>query len=145
MALIQVEYVREIGGVRQDGLVLPSLMRHITCVLRIKFVSRILECAIEFLQLAVALVELDKGRHFAAQDLRNDRHRNVINRSDLITLELIKGRYLVSGNKDDRRSLEARVPTNEPCYFESVHARHVDVEQYCGEVLLQQVLERLVP
>src|SRR3984957_13806359 len=135
-SMIQVEYVREVRGVRQDGLVLPSLMRHIAGVLQIKFGSRILERAIELLQLAVALVELDEDGHFAAQDLRNDRYRNVVDGSDLITLELIKDRYLKAGNKNNGRPLEARVPANEPCYFESVHVRHVDIEQYGSEVLL---------
>jgi hypothetical protein len=111
-------------------------MSHLTCVPRINFGSRILKRAIELLQLAVPLVELDEHRHFAAQDLRNDRHRNVVDGSDFITLELIKGGYLEARNKNNRRPFEARMSTNEPCYFKSVHVRHVDVEQYGSEVPL---------
>jgi hypothetical protein len=92
--------------------------------------------AIELLQLTAALVELDEHCDFAAQDLRNDWHRDVVDGSDLITLELIKGRYLESGNKNNRRLFEARMSTNEPRYFKSIYVRHVDVEQYRGEILL---------
>jgi hypothetical protein len=120
-------------------------MSHLVCILRIDFGSRILERAIELLQLTVPLVELDENCHFAAQDLRNDRHRNVVDGSDLITLNLIKGWYLETGDKNNRRAFEARMSANEPRYFESIHIRHVDVEQYGSEFLLQQLLQRFVP
>lgn len=84
----------------------------------------------------MSLMEFNQDRHFAAQDFRNDGHGNVVDGSDFVALELIDGRHLCAGNKNNRRPFEAGMSTNEPRYLKAVHARHVDVQQYGGKVLL---------
>ena len=48
------------------------------------------------------------------------------------------------GQEDDRRRAAALAPADELRRLEAVHARHLDVEQDDGEVLLEQRLERLL-
>jgi hypothetical protein len=103
-----------------------------------------LELAVESLELGAALVELHQQRDLAAQDLRHQRHRDVIDGADLVALELVDLADLESGHEDDRRVLETRMLPDQARGFEAVHVRHHHVEQDHGEGLLQQPVERFL-
>ena len=101
------------------------------------------EALVEPLELAPLAVELDQHLHLAAQDLRHDRHVDVIDGAELVALQPVEVGHVHRGDEDDRRLLEARMLVDQRRGLEAVHARHVDVEQDRREVALHQPRERL--
>ena len=99
--------------------------------------------AIELLQLQPLAMQLDQHRHLAAQDLRHDRDRDVVDRAELVALEAVELGVVHAGDEDDRRALEARMIVDHRRGLEAVHARHADVEQHQRELVLHQARQRL--
>ena len=97
------------------------------------------------LQLAAPLVKLDQHCDLAAQDLRHDGHRDVVDRAELVALQAIELADVHRGDEDDGRALHPRMLADQARDLEAVHLRHVHVEQDRREFLFEQPLQRLRP
>jgi hypothetical protein len=98
---------------------------------------------IDSLELSATLVKLDQYRHFAAQDLLDDRHRDVVDRAELVALQPVELADVHRGDEDDRRAFKPRMLAHQTCHLEAVHLRHVHVEQDRRELLLEQPFQGL--
>jgi hypothetical protein len=107
--------------------------------------TRLGERVIQLPQLIAASMQLDEHRHLAAENLRDDGYRNVVDGADLVAAQLIELGDVDGGDEDDRRALEPRMLAHHPRHLEPVHPRHVDVEQDDGEVVFQRRPSASVP
>ena len=100
------------------------------------------EAGIQLLELLTLQIELDQHGHLAAQNVRHDRNRHVVDRTEPVALQSIELTHVHAGDEDDRRTLVARMIVNHRGGLEPIHARHADVQQDDREVALHQQLER---
>jgi hypothetical protein len=87
-------------------------------------------------------VQLDEHFDLAAQDLRDHRRQDVIDRAQRIPA---RGLHLVGvrGHEDDRRVLGLAVLADQLGGLDAVDVGHVDVEQDDREVALQELAQRV--
>ena len=103
---------------------------------------RIRQLLVDALQLAPLGIQLHQHRDLAAQDLRDHRDVHVVDGAGLVALEPVELGDVHAGHEDDRDGFEARMVVNELGGFETVHARHLHVEQHHREFLLHERIER---
>ena len=82
--------------------------------------------------------------HLRPQDLRNDRHRQIIDCAMLVALQAIQIGEVDGGDEDDCRLLETRMLPYQFGQFEAVDFRHADVHQHRRNVKLQKLLESVL-
>ena len=109
----------------------------------LELLVRLGEAAVELLQLRRWQCSSTSTDDLAAQDLRHDRDRHVVDRAELVALQAVELGDVHAGDEDDRRALEARMIVDHRRGLEAVHARHADVEQHHRELVLHQARERL--
>ena len=93
-------------------------------------------------ELRVELVELHQRLHLAAQHVRDHGRQDVIDRAEGVAARRV---HLVGegGDEDDRRVRGLAPRADELGGFQPVHARHVHIQQHDGEIVLQDLPERL--
>ena len=104
----------------------------------------LLELGIERLELAGLAVELDEHLDLGAQHLRHHRHRDIVDRADLVAAQMVGVGDLHARHEDHGELLEARVLADHGGELEAVDLRHDHVDQDDGDVGLEQDAERLV-
>ena len=67
----------------------------------------------------------------------------IIDGSALVSLEPVQIGEMHAGNKNDRGLLKAGMLPNHVGQLEAVELRHADVHQHDGDIVLQQVFQRL--
>ena len=89
-------------------------------------------------------IELDEHRDLGAQDVGVERLGQVVDGASLIRArhELLVG--LHRGQEDDRHAARLAAVADHLRRLEPVHARHGDVEQNDGELLLERRLQGVV-
>ena len=102
-----------------------------------------LQFAIQPLQLPRLAKQIHEDADLGAQNLRNDRHRHVVDRAARVSLEPVEIGQMDAGDEDDRRLLKARVLAHHRRQLESVELRHADIDQDHGHVGVEQMIERL--
>ena len=102
-----------------------------------------LEIRRQLLELPVLPVQLGEDAHLGAQDLRDHRHRHVVDGARLVAADAIEVGHLDGGDEDDRRLLVARMPADHLRQLEAVEIGHADVDEHDGDVGLQQRAQRL--
>ena len=102
-----------------------------------------LELWIQLLELAGLAIELGEDPDLGAQHLRDDRHRHVVDRAHLVAAQTVDVGQLDGGDEDDRGLLEARMLADHRGQLEAVELRHADVDQNDGDLVLEQLLQRL--
>ena len=102
-----------------------------------------LQLLVELLELAGLAIELGEDPHLRTQHLGDDRDRNIIDRAHLIGAQAVDIGQVDGGDEDDRRLLEPRVLADHRRQLEAVELRHAHVNQDDGDILLEQLLERL--
>ena len=113
----------ELGGARRDAL---------------------LQLGVHLLELARLAVELDEDLDLGPQHLRNDRHRDVVDRAHLVAAQAIHVGQMNGGDEDHRGLLEPRMLADHRGELEAVEVRHADVHQDDRDLRLQQILQRLL-
>lgn len=96
-------------------------------------------------QLAVLHVELDEDRDLGPQHPRVERLRDVVHRARRITPEGVMRTVIDRGEEDDRDVPGPFPPLDVRGGFETVHARHLDVQQNDRKVIREQRFERFLP
>jgi hypothetical protein len=104
----------------------------------------LLQLAIETFQLLGLAVELGEDLDLGAQDLRNHRHGDIVDRAVAIAAQEVQVCEEHGRDEDDRRLLEARMLAHHPRQLEAVQVGHEDVDQDDRDVGLQQVRERFL-
>src|SRR6185312_13721981 len=94
------------------------------------FGHAILEFAIELLQLASFAMQLGEDADLGAQDLRDDRDRDVVDCAALIAANTVYFREMDGGDEDDGNLLEARMLTHHIGQLEAVDFGHGNIHQY---------------
>jgi hypothetical protein len=102
-----------------------------------------LQLLVELLEQPRLAIKLGEDPDLGAQHLGDDRHRNVVDRAHFIGAQAIDVGQMDGGNEDDRCLLKARVLADHGSQLEPVELRHADVHQDDGDILLEQLLERL--
>ena len=97
----------------------------------------------ELLELDTPPMELDEDGDLGAQNLGHDGDRDIVDGPDFVATQPIELGDLGPGDEDDRRTLETGMLAHEPRHLESVHPRHVDVEEEDSEIVLEQPSERI--
>src|SRR4051794_34060664 len=95
-------------------------------------------------KLRVLLVEVDEHAHLRAQHVRVERLKEVVDGADRVAAEDLLALLVDGGQEDDRDVLRALALLDQLGGLESVHPRHLDVEQNHGEVVVQQAAQRLL-
>ncbi len=101
-----------------------------------------------FLALAQRLLpveQLDEDRHLRPQHVGRDRLDQVIHGADVVAAEHVRRAPVVGGQEDDRRLLRSRPLADQRGRLVAVDVGHHDVEQDQGEVLLEDLAQRLAP
>ena len=93
---------------------------------------------------AALALEVAEDADLRAQHVRLEGLEDVVDGARLVAAGHLGDVRAHRGQEDDRRRAAALAPADELRGLEAVHARHLDVEQDDGEVLLQQRLERLL-
>ena len=88
-------------------------------------------------------MELDERRDLRAQDLRHDRHRQVVHGAAFVAAQPVELSKRDTGDEDDGRPLETRVFADHLRQLEPVELRHADVHDHDRAVVPQQAIERL--
>ena len=101
------------------------------------------ELAVQLLELARLAKKLDENLDLRAQDLRDHRHRHVVDGTHFVAAQSIDVGQQNGGDEDQRGLLEARMIADHRRELETVDVRHVDVDENDGDVVLEQQLERL--
>ena len=101
-------------------------------------------CFVEPRELAALKVELHEHRHLAAQNLRDNGHRHVIDGAHLVAAQPVEIREVHARDEDDRRLRRTRMAADHRGGLEAVHPRHAHVEQDRRDLHLEQLHERLV-
>src|SRR5262249_36794405 len=102
-----------------------------------------LELLVELFELPGFAIELGEDPDLGAQHFGNDRHRNVIDRAHFIGAQAIDVGQMDGGNEDDRGALKARVLADHRRQLEAVELGHAHVHEDDGNVMLEEVFERL--
>ena len=89
------------------------------------------------------LVEVHEDPDLGAEDLGVDRGADVVHRPQRVDPRDVL-LVVLGGEEDDGRRLRALALADEGGGLEAVHARHVHVQQDHREVLVQDVLQRLL-
>ena len=106
------------------------------------FGDALFQIAVQPLELVRLHVELDERVHLRAQNLRDDRHLQIIHRADFVALQPIEIGEMHAGHEDDRRAPEAGMVANHLRQLEAVEFRHADVHNDDGELGLEKLIER---
>src|SRR5512138_562683 len=125
----------------EHGLQLSVSVRDRERVLSFELLASQVELPVEHAKLAPAQVQLDEEGDFAAKDLRDHRHRDIVDGADFVTLQVIELRNMNTCDEDDRNALQARMLPNEPGKLESVHFGHMNVENEHGKLFFEQPLK----
>ena len=88
-------------------------------------------------------VQFGKDADLGAQQFRNDRNGNVVDRAALVAFQAVEIGEMHGGNEDDGGLLKARMLANHVGQLETVELRHADVHQHDGDVGLQQAARAL--
>ncbi len=142
---LRFEHHGQLGGVLENGAHLVIALGERFCVLLTGERSSLLQFEVERLQLAAPLVQFHEDRDLAAQDLRDDRNGDVVDGPDLIAFELVELGDVHARDKHNGGALEARMSPNESRQLETVHSRHVHIQQDGRELLLHEPSQRLLP
>src|SRR4051812_4379543 len=110
--------------------------------LRGPFGDTVLELLVELLELTRLAVKLGEDPDLGAQNFRDHRHRNVVDRAQLIAAQPIDIREIDGGDEDDRRLLETWVLADHRRQLEAVELGHADVYEDDSDLGLEQVLQR---
>ena len=103
-----------------------------------------LELAVELLELAGLAVQVGEYPHLGAQQFRHHGHRHVIHRARLVAAQQIQLAHLDRRDEDDRDAPEARMFADHRRQLEAIEVRHDDIDQHDGDLVSQQLLQRLV-
>ena len=109
------------------------------------FADAVLELLIEQFQLAALAMKFSKDADFRAQQFRNHRYSDVVDRSLAIAFNSIDVAEVNSRNEDDCRLLKTRMLANHLGKIETIDVGHADIRQDDGDVFLQQMFERFAP
>ena len=77
------------------------------------------------------------------EDLRHERLRHVIDRAQVVAAAHVLFAAAQRGEENDRREARPLALPDERGGLEAVHLRHHDVEKDHGEVVIEQVAQRL--
>ena len=99
------------------------------------------ELKVHPLEFAGLAEQLGEHTHLGAQDLGDDRHRHIVDRSHLIAAQPIDIGQVNGGYKNDRRFAEAWMLADHRSELETVEFRHADVDKNDGDVVLEQELQ----
>jgi len=89
--------------------------------------------------------ELDERGYLRAKDVRIIWLEEIVDCADVVAASDVARVLADRGEEDDRHVARARPPAKERGGLETVHLRHLHVEQDDGELHLQRVLQRLDP
>ena len=112
--------------------------------LRRPFHDAALELDIEVLELARLAIKLGKDPNLGAQHVRHHRHRHVIDRAMLVALDAVDVGEGDRRDEDDGDRLEAGMGADHLRELEPVEIGHDDVDEDDGDIVPQQMLERLL-
>jgi hypothetical protein len=101
------------------------------------------QLAIELLELAGLPVQLGEDAHLGAQHLRDDGDRHIVDRPHLVSAQEIEFRQVDGRDEDDRRLLEPRVVPDHRSELKPVEVGHADVHQHDGDIIAQELIERV--
>ncbi len=90
-------------------------------------------------------MQLSEDADFCPQHFRDYRHRDIVDRAALISLQAVSVRQVDGGNKNDRGSLKSRVLADNFRQLESIQVRHADIHQHYGDIRPEQDLQGLFP
>src|SRR5499425_1853795 len=102
-----------------------------------------LELLVELFELPGFAIELGEDPDLGAQHFGNDWHRDVIDRAHFIGAQAVDVGQMDGGNEDDRGALKARMLANHRGQLEAVEFGHAHVHEDDGDVMLEEVFERL--
>ena len=103
----------------------------------------LLQLAVQPLELAALAIELGEDLDLGPENLRDHRHRDIVDGPDLIAPEEIEIGQKHGRNEDDRGLLEARVLADHARELEAVEVGHVDIHQHDGDIGAQKMVEGL--
>ena len=103
-----------------------------------------LQLDVELLELARLAVQVGEDPHLGAQQFRHHGHRHIIDRTRLIAAQQIQLAHLDRRDEDDRGAPAARMFADHRRQLEAIEVRHDDIDQHDGDLVSQQVLQRLV-
>ena len=103
-----------------------------------------LQLLVEALELARLAVELGEDGDLGAQDLGDDRDRDVVHRPALVAAQAIELGEVDRRHEQERGLLIARMLADHGRQLEAVEVRHADVHQHHRDLVAQELLERLV-
>ena len=110
----------------------------------VRSTTRCFELGIEPLELPGLAIELGEDADLGAQHLRHDRHRHIVDRAHLVAAQLIDVGQMDRRDEDHRDLLEARMLADHRGELEAVELRHADVHQDDRDLVLEQMLQRLL-
>ena len=96
-------------------------------------------------ELLLLEIQIDEDADLRAQDVRLERLRQVVHRADRVALEDVLLVLADRREEDDRDVLRALARLDQPRGLEAVDPRHLNVEQDDGEVVEEELAQRLVP
>src|SRR5277367_1944562 len=96
----------------------------------------VLQLRVQPLELPRLAIELGENLDLGPQQLGNDRDRNVVHRSKLITAQEVEIVHLNSGYEDDCGLLKAGVLADHCCQLKAVEVGHADVDQNDRDIAL---------
>ena len=120
---VGVDHQNTFGGILQDG--------------RIERPGRLQFARQPLLHAPVTLL-VQLRLHLGLEDLRVERLEQVVHRTTGIALEHSGIGLLVGGKEDDRGQPGTVATTHQPRNLETVHFRHLHVEQHKVDFVLQQ-------
>jgi hypothetical protein len=88
--------------------------------------------------------QLDEDADLRAQDLRLNRFEDVVDRAELVSAKDVRLAATERGEKDDRRVARFVAGADQARRLEAVEIRHLHVEQDDGELLIEQMAQRLL-
>src|SRR5205814_9864032 len=86
--------------------------------------------------------QLDKESHLRFEHLRDERQKKIVHRPDVVAPEPVQIRVAGAGDENNRSFFKTRPAADKLGRLESIHLRHVHVEQTDREILSQQALQR---
>ena len=102
------------------------------------------QLGVQLLELAGLAIQVGEHPHLGAQQFRHHRHRHVVHRARLVAAQQVELAHLDRRDEDDRGALEARMFADHRRQLEAVEVRHDDIDQHDGDLVSQQMLQRLV-
>ena len=105
--------------------------------------SAMRSCACRF-ACSASRIQLDEHLDLGAQNFRDDRRGDVIDRAERISLGHPQLVAVIGGDENDRRMRGFLAAANQRRRLEPVQPRHVDVEQDQRELALEHLPQRLV-